>query len=105
MKDEKTLYVSQIGLTLAGITTRIRDRFDLRWGALGLLVTLVDSDAAKTMALKRGDLIVQINQKPVWTVEQFDVTYRRAQEKNRPSLLILVERHGNFMFFILPVRQ
>ena len=38
--------------------------FGLRWGSIGIVVTLVDPDWTD-IGLRRGDLIVQVNQKDV----------------------------------------
>jgi len=92
------------GLTLAAITPKIRKRFNLRWGAVGVLVTLIDPEHAQRTVMKRGDVIVQINQKDVWLPNQVITAYQDAKAAKRDRLLLLVERLGAYEFMLLPVR-
>jgi len=97
--------IPEIGLTLASLTPKIRERFNLRWGALGVLVTLIDPSIAQKTTIERGDVVVQIDQRGIWTPKQFESRYRRAQKEGRESLLILIERMGEFEFMLLPVKK
>jgi len=92
------------GLTLAAITPNIRKRFNLRWGAVGVLVTLIDPEHAQRTIIKRGDVIVQVNQKDVWLPSQIVTAYQDAKTAKRDRLLLLVERLGAYEFMLLPVR-
>jgi len=95
----------EVGLTLSSITPKIRKRFNVRWGALGVLVTLIDPEMALKMPLSRGDIIVQVGQRAVWAPKQVESHYRRAQKDGHESLLILIERMGEFQFMLLPVKK
>lgn len=95
---------TEIGITLAAVTPKIRKRFNIRWGSIGVLVTLIDPAFADRMVLQRGDMIVQINQRPVWTPEQVREAYDAAKKAGRTRLLMLVERVGGFEFMMLPVK-
>lgn len=103
VKDGKILAIAKTGLTFSGITPLIRERFSLRWGALGVVVTLADKEQSQSIPLKRGDIIVQINQKPVWKTDQIENAFKEARKEGRNSLLFLVERNGQFYFFLIPV--
>jgi len=93
-----------IGITLAAITKKIRKRFSIRWGSIGVLVTLIDPAVESAMQLIRGDIIVQVNQEIVWKPEQVVAMYKAAQTKGRKRLLILVERVSGFEYMLLPVK-
>ncbi|MBT6093922.1 MAG: hypothetical protein HOH04_03515 [Rhodospirillaceae bacterium] len=95
---------TEIGITLAAVTPKIRKRFDIRWGSIGVLVTLIDPDFVGRMLLKRGDMIVQINQKPVWQPQQIRDAYDAAKKDGRKQLLMLVERVNGYEFMMLPVK-
>lgn len=95
---------TEIGITLAAVTPKIRQRFNIRWGSIGVLVTLIDPNFANRMVLERGDMIVQINQKPVWLPRQIRAAYDEAKAAGRKQLLMLVERVGGFEFMMLPVK-
>jgi len=92
------------GLTLAAITPKIRKRFNLRWGAVGVLVTLIDPEHAQRTVMKRGDVIVQVNQQDVWLPSQVVAAYQDAKAAKRDRVLLLVERLGAYEFMLLPVR-
>ncbi|MBT3305462.1 MAG: PDZ domain-containing protein [Alphaproteobacteria bacterium] len=91
------------GLTLASLTQKLRKGFGLRWGSIGVVVTLVDPDRTD-IGLRRGDLIIQVNQVDVWLPEQVVAAYNEAKKAGRKELLLLVERVNGFRFMALPVR-
>ncbi len=95
---------SAIGITVAAITKKIRQRFNIRWGSVGVLVTLIDPAFAERMLLKRGDVIVQINQNDVWKPEQIKRYYDAAKESKTAQLLMLIERPDGFRYMMLPVK-
>jgi len=105
VKKGEVATIPETGLTLAAITPKIRNRFKIRWGALGVLVSLVDPDRALQMPLSRGDIIVQVDQQEVWAPGQILDLYRHARKNGRERMLILVERMGEFQFMLLPVKH
>ena len=94
----------EIGITVAALTQKIRERFSLRWGSNGIIITLIDPEKSKGLDLVRGQLIHQINQKPVWDPNQLTEMYREAKKLGRKSLLLLVEDNKGFHFSILKVK-
>ena len=97
----ETLSIPTVGLSLAAVTPKIRERFSLRWDSHGVLVTLIDPKFTKRTELKRGDLIVQVNQKIVWRPEHIEQALNQAKADQRDFLLLLIERRGMFKFFLL----
>ena len=91
------------GLTMASLTEKIRKGFGLRWGSIGVAVTLVDPKRGD-LGLRRGDLIVQVNQKNVWLPKQVVAAYEDAKTKGRKKILLLIERINGFHYLIIPVR-
>lgn len=96
--------MTKIGITIASITEKIRSRFEIRWGSVGVLVTLVEPEFADIMKLVRGDVIVQIDQQDVWMPSQIIKLYNEAKQQKRSHLLMLVERTSGFTFMMLPVK-
>jgi len=94
----------EIGVTVAALTPKIRERFSLRWGSNGIIITLIDPEKSQGLDLVRGQLIHQINQKPVWDPKQLTKMYKEAQESGRTSLLLLIEDNKGFHFSILKVK-
>lgn len=93
----------QRGVTLTALTPKVRDAFRLRWGSVGVVVSLVDIRAQGVTPLERGDLIVQVNQETVWQPARVVDLYREAKDTGKQSLLLLVERASGFYFVMLPV--
>lgn len=91
------------GLTLASLTQKLRKGFGLRWGSVGVVVTLVDPDRSD-IGLRRGDVIRQVNQKDVWRPGQVFAQYKAAKKGGRKELLLLIERVNGFHFMLFPVR-
>ncbi len=100
--------IPAVGITMAAITRKVRKTFGLRWSTVGVVVTIVDKAKAKGSDLRRGEVIVQVNQEHVWEPSQVVAKYRQAKARGAKSLLLLVEgstggRNG-FHFSPLPVR-
>lgn len=101
----KTIVASlpEAGLTLATLTQKMRKGFGLRWGSVGVVVTLVDPDRSD-IGLRRGDLITQVNQEEVWKPGQMIAKYNAAKKAGRKEILLLIERVNGFHYMLLPVR-
>ncbi|MGB0671122.1 MAG: hypothetical protein ACPGNT_06460, partial [Rhodospirillales bacterium] len=96
--------VPELGLTLATITQKVREGFNLRWASRGVLVTLTDVVKSQGLGLSRGDVIHQINQRDVWEPDQILKAYGEAKQQGRKHLLALIERPTGFVLAFLPVR-
>jgi serine protease Do len=93
----------ELGLTLAALTPQVRERMGVRWGAVGVIVTIVDDTKVKGMSLKRGELIHQVNQHDVWLPEQMVTRIKEAKTQGRKEVLLLVEGVNGFRYVLLPV--
>jgi C-terminal processing protease CtpA/Prc len=92
------------GLTLAALTKKLRDGFGIRWGMTGVVVTLIDEKHASKVDLQRGELIVQVNQRPVWTPDQVLNAFRDAKAAGRKSVMMLIDGIGGFRFIYLTTK-
>ena len=95
--------ITELGISLAAMSKKVRQSFKIRWGAKGVLVSLVDPATAPHISLQRGDIIIQINQKEVWRPRQVVAAYQRAKQSKIRNLLLLVERAKSFRFMLLPI--
>lgn len=93
-----------VGLTVAAITEKVRGTFDLRWGTVGLVVSMVDQGKPASRAVRRGDVILQVNQVDVWKPDQFMAAVQQAKRQKRDSLLLLVEGAEGFRFTLLSLK-
>jgi serine protease Do len=85
------------GMTIAVIDARLRER--LRPSvARGLVVTDVAPDGAAARAgVRPGDVIVEVNRRPVATLAEL----RGAWDDARERVLLLVQRAGSALFVVL----
>jgi serine protease Do len=84
---------SALGLGLQALTPRIAQQLGLPGTARGVVIASVDSDSdAGSNGLKRGDLILSINQQPVATVAAAAQVIAEAQKAGRDTVLLQVQR-------------
>lgn len=96
--------IPEVGLTLASLTQKVRESFNVRWGSTGIVITLINPEKAQNMDLQRGELILQVNQEDVWLPDQLIAKFQAAKKDGQTTLLLLVEGVGGFRFSLLPVR-
>lgn len=100
---DDVLRVGQPGIVLGALNDKARDRFGLRWGTTGMVVTMVDPDLAGGLDLKPGEVVVQINQEAVWTSLQVQTALLAARKSGRKSVLLLIEGAEGFRYVLLPI--
>lgn len=103
----KSAFAAQpdLGLTFAALTPKLRGHLGIRWGSVGIVVSVFNESFAGVTSLRRGDVVVQVNQQRVWEPQQFLDAYAKAKEEGRPSLLLLVERTDGFKYILQPIVQ
>jgi serine protease Do len=86
------------GVEVQGLTPDIAQQLQLPVGTKGVVVTSVDPSSPAASELNRGDIIQEVNHKPVASVEQ----YRQAiaSAGNQPVLL-LVNRGGATQYVVI----
>ncbi|MCG3162344.1 MAG: Periplasmic pH-dependent serine endoprotease DegQ [Acidobacteria bacterium] len=84
------------GLSVENLTPQIARQLDLPSNVSGVIVTDVqDGSRADDAGLRRGDVIQQVNRKPVSNTAEFDRAMKQAGGK---SVLLLVNRNGHTSF-------
>jgi serine protease Do len=92
------------GLQVENLTADIAEQLNLPAGTRGVIVSRIDPDGnAAESGLQRGDVIQEVNHKPVNNVEQFRAAMSAAGQ-NQPVLL-LVNRGGTTAFAAIPPHQ
>ncbi len=72
----------------------------------GLLIQKVNPDsAAAEKGLAVGDAILQVDNKPVNTLEEFEAALEGVRERGLNTALVMVERDGNSRFIGLPLTE
>ena len=87
------------GLSVTGFSPHIASELEVPPGTKGVVVTsTVPGSAAAEAGLRRGDLITQVNRKPVASVAQFEQAVRSGGSN---SVLLLVSRGGGSIFVVV----
>lgn len=90
------------GLTVNELTPKIARQLNLPAQAKGLVIVSVQpGSAAAEAGLERGDLIQEVNRKPVTTIVEFEQAVR--QTKNE-SVLLLINRAGSTSYVVVEPR-
>jgi len=89
------------GVSVQALTGDLRRQLQIPEGTRGVVVTQVDADSAAAQAgLEQGDVIVQVNRKPVSTVDQFNSAVHQGDGSG--STLLLVKRGAGSTFIVVP---
>jgi serine protease Do len=88
------------GLTVRELTPELAARLGLDEKQKGVVVVRVDRDSrAAEAGIRQGDLILQVNQKDIETIEDFKKAASRIKAKDRA--LFLIRRKGEDLFVTL----
>jgi serine protease Do len=84
--------IDDLGLTVAVIDDKLRERFEIDADTKGVVVTEVDASGnAAEKGVRPGDVIVEVSQEPVSTPADVLDKIKAAVEAKRKSLLLLIE--------------
>jgi serine protease Do len=92
-----------LGLTLQPVTPELARHFGLSEdNPGGVIITRVDPDSdAARKGLEAGNVLVEVNQKPVNSVSDVQAALDQAREDGRGSVLLLVQRDEAMSFMAL----
>jgi len=89
------------GLSVQGLSRDLRQQLQVPEGTQGVVITDVDPDSAASAAgLQQGDIIQQVNRKPVNSVAEFNAAIKAGT--SRDSTLLLVKRGQGSQFVVVP---
>jgi serine protease Do len=84
--------IADLGLTVAVIDDKLRERFEIDADTIGVVVTEVDASGnAAAKGVRAGDVIVEVSQEPVSTPADVLGKIEEAAKAERKSLLLLIE--------------
>jgi len=93
---------ANLGLLLSALDHDTRQRYGIGADAAGILVEQVKPGSqAADKGLKRGDLIVQVERRPVDTPARMTELVHTAQQNNQKVVLLLIQREGQQHFVTL----
>jgi serine protease Do len=89
------------GLSVQALTPDLRQELQTPEGTQGVVITDVDPDSAASAAgLHQGDIVVQVDRKPVTSVSEFNAAVKAGA--SRESTLLLVKRGQGTQFVVVP---
>jgi len=95
-----------LGMTLAEVNDQARAQFNLPKTAHGLLVVEMQADGvAAKQGVRPGDLILDVNQSPVSTVDEVNQALLEAKKSGHAFALIRIQRGEGMQFITVPVKQ
>ena len=97
-----TSTVEQLGLTLQKVTDQLREKYGLSDQVKGVVITKVAANSpAAEKQLQAGDVILEVDQKPVTTPQEVTDLVGKLQQAKKRSVLLFVERQGDPRFAAL----
>lgn len=98
--------VASLGLSVQTLTADDAQNLGLAEGTEGVLVTSVDpKGSAADKGIQQGDVIESVNQVKVTSVDGIKKELDAAKEKKREGALLMVDRHGEKSFVVVPFGQ
>ncbi|MCK5226995.1 MAG: DegQ family serine endoprotease [Desulfobulbaceae bacterium] len=89
----------KLGLTVQGITPELADSLNLDETS-GLIITNVEQGSSASEAgLRRGDILLEVNRKPVSDLKEFNKVMRTS--KKEKSVLMLIKRKNHTRFAVI----
>jgi serine protease Do len=94
--------IEQLGLTLGKVSDQLREKYGLSDNVKGVVVTKVTANSpAAEKQLQAGDVILEVDQKPVTTPQEVTEIVAKLQAQKKRSVLLFVERQGDPRFAAL----
>ena len=87
------------GLQLRDMNATTARQMGIKKDYGALVVGVRPGSPAEDASIQRGDVILEVNRKPIKTVE--DMKSEMAKSKDKGSLLLLVERNGGTIYLVL----
>jgi len=86
--------IESLGFTIADISPALREQYDLRANAEGVVVVDVNTGAPAMESIRPGDVILEVEREIVRTVNDVTRAVARAEASDHSVVLFLVERGG-----------
>ncbi len=87
------------GVTVNELTPAIRERLDVSEKVKGVIVSNVDPDSSAHGILMPGDIIQEINKKPVRSIDDYNEALSKRDAKK--DILLLLYRKGSYLYITI----
>ena len=96
-KSEEGSSTALTGIEVRNLTPEIARQLGLNRSDKGVVITRIEpGSVAEEMGLQRGDLIVEVNRKPIRNTDDYDDLLSKI--KKDEAVLLLINRQGRTMF-------
>jgi serine protease Do len=103
---EQTKTEEYLGLKLMTLTRSLRKEYNIEQPTEGVVVLGVEpGTVGDTSGLRRYDIIIEANQKPVESVDELKAAIKEAGKQDKKHALLRVSRGGTVMFVTIPVKK
>jgi serine protease Do len=100
------LSISELGLSLAAINDKTRERFKLKDGAKGVVVTKVVADGpASAKEIRPGDVIIEVSQEEINSPAEVQRKIKEAVKAKRKSVLLHLEGQNGLRFVAIRLKK
>jgi serine protease Do len=97
-----TAQIDSLGVTVATISDELRTRYELAEAVNGVVIVEVkEGGPAGAESLRPGDVIVEVGQEEVNSPPEVAAKINQAQQDNKKSVLLLIDRQGDLRFVAL----
>ncbi|RME09221.1 MAG: Do family serine endopeptidase [Aquificota bacterium] len=106
MPEERRVAEEELGQAELGLVLRdLTPEEERRLGVKGVLVVRVTQNSlAMQSGIVPGDIILQVGNRPVSGVREFQQSIEALRQAGRENALLLVRRRGNNLFLVLRLR-
>ncbi len=105
-KTLKDFEISDVDMNVAAINETARENYNIPDDVDGVVIVKTNPRGEAAMkGLGLGDVIVEINQKPVTDPEELEKIISKAKKAQKPSVLLLVNREGDVRFVALKLED
>jgi serine protease Do len=92
---------NRLGLSVTGLTAEQREQLEIK--QFGVLVHDAKPGPALDAGIRRGDVILRIQDQPIKDVKQFNEVVKGLPKGK--SIALLVQRHGGSQFLALKLKD
>jgi len=99
-EEEKESNTDSFGISVQEMTPEIAEQFDLNLKEKGVVIVQVESGSiAEEAGLREGDLVIEINRKPVSDLKSYERLFNKLKDSD--AALFLINRQGNRFYITL----
>jgi serine protease Do len=92
---------SSLGVTVKDITPELRRQLGIREKSGVIVIDVASGSPAEDAGLRAGDVIKEVNRKPVKSVKDYETLIAKAREDE--PLLLLIQRGNQAIFVAIPM--